>query len=470
MNKIQIVISAEQFIKKDYLYGLYNGQSFKDYLEFHANELVDEEINDEEVLIASVAKRINTVVEQIGNELFITASEREDMPYKGDIYITPTDKINIEEALNAGKFSYSTLLANEYIRPTIMDKREAIIRVVDDLTAIKKDYKEIAKTSINGVTFDEMLLSLPSKMDDNFDIDGIQLDEYINAKYNQYSLRRYNSVDSRPVIVETIPLTQNAKDVENPYKDSILRPEDIKSLVTSNNKEISPRTSVHQTMINIYNGINLAKNPSTLHQYDDRLKLVRDSIETSFKDDNVIKTFYQTLGSASANLEDQQAWREDNLDDVSVLYGSELGPIKEELVSIERDRLYSDVDKRLLDVKGEIIDLKGRAEKMGVQISHELEQANRMNRGIDIINRYSRDNKPHQIEMAEYEIIYLEKMRKKEMRKITTSKPEQAAIDVRIEKYERDIKNKLDAGRQNGIFTDEFCEEHSNQDERKMAA
>jgi hypothetical protein len=477
MDKIEIIQHAEQFIPKDLLYGFYNGQLFKQFLENNASRIVQDEDSYE-----LVSKKVLEVIDQlIDRGVFTTASQYGNdykelpiddyinkLPYVGDIFITPTDKLNIAEELRNGR-SYSTLLSNEYIKPSKLDKLEQIIRCTDDLSSIKEDYPEIARTSINGVPFENMLMTLPSLMDDTFKIDGIELDEYINKKYEEYSLVRYNSVDSKPVNVEQIKLTEDAKDVTSEY--IFLTPEEVDELVQSS-QEITNRSSLSQTIKNVINGIELAKTSKTLHAYDERIALIRDSISSTFKDDNLITELYQAMVSKYAKQENQLEWDEDNRDDVDMLFRSDLNDIKERLEQIEKDyyHTYENVDDRLLDLKYEFIDYKRKVEKMGLSMRHELDEVTEKFKALETIINYSRENLSHDMVRSQNDIEYTEMLMNVESRKTTTSLPEQTAIEIKIEKMDKDRVKKLEEYLQNGTITQEYYDKHMGNDKQRIAA
>ena len=71
MDKIEIIQHAEQFIPKDLLYGFYNGQLFKQFLETNASRIVQDEDSYE-----LVSKKVLEVIDQlIDRGVFSTASQ-----------------------------------------------------------------------------------------------------------------------------------------------------------------------------------------------------------------------------------------------------------------------------------------------------------------------------------------------------------------------------------------------------------
>ncbi|MCR4581451.1 MAG: hypothetical protein K5666_02950 [Bacilli bacterium] len=472
MDKKLLIQQAEQFIPKDLLYGSYKGYVFKYFIETAADGIVHGDESPDEI-----ASKIIARVETFSDAgLFTNASEVvkptvtpemtaseiiEDfinrIPYKDNINTTKDSFINISEELRKystkmnedytfGEFHrsldsiYRVLLSNEYIKPSRMDKIEQIIRIINDLRSVKDDFDEISKTSIKDETFEQMLGKLVNKIDDEFKVDGMELDEYINTKYNQYSLRRYNSVDSKPQNVEQIGLTSNGANLEVTNEYIFLSPDEVKTITDNSSKDNTDTTS--HTLITVINGVELAKSLDTLHSYDDRISLIRESIKGTSNDDSLIKELYSALLIRYAKKENQLELYRENGEDMEVLLRNELVEIKNEINDIKSEyyRTFGDVDKRLSKVKEDFFNIKSRIQQMGLSMHHELDNVYELLRVFEIKYQNSRDNVSHIEKRKEDEIASRNMTINQLERQDTFSPAEEAAKIVRLEKYrlERD--------------------------------
>ena len=512
MDKKEIVIQAEKFLTTNVLYGTISGIQIKDFLESRADSIVKDGWTVEDTAVKIDESLYN---KETGEPLFTYAYERaslplnsldpnftkkdyidkfiKSIPYKGNIKTGPgkEEYLNIEEELKklqdrlnddnlllfadkniSLKEYYKKLLDQEYTPTMRKDKIEVIMAAIRGLREIYPNYDELANKKINGKSFVDLLLELPDKMLDNFDVkdrlDIIPINDYLSNEFKKVSEYTYNSVNSKPISVEPIGIEYNEEhqlSVTNEY--IFLSPDEENSL----HESMRPRTieeerkELHEMMLLIIDGMNKSNNLDTLSQYDGYFTKVIETIKTKFPEDNFLKELYTKMLEIYDKVSQEIKFIEDN-DDIRYIVGQDLKDIKDEYThnNVDYNRTLEDnPDNRRKTVAGLRV-IKKNSYDMGIQgLHHEIDEIDK-----DIIksniSRYGLNNTNHDKDRLLNEADIFMMNIKSESRALnnTIDARSIAALQISIDKNIRELNRLLNDALEKGLLTEEEKQEYDN--------
>ncbi|MCR5224104.1 MAG: hypothetical protein K6C11_03050 [Bacilli bacterium] len=507
MGKKEVMLSAFNYLSSDLLYGAYLNTTVKSYLERKCDEIIKDNWTPD---MAAFKIREAMKDKETGEPLYIPASELatnplgsiigasqadkeryvkefiSKLPYKGNIKTGPDTSINIEEELmsliskmqddytitnphtgasKSLKDYYRILLSNEFVPLTRMDKIELIMFVKRELIE--------AYDSFDEEMFQKIALEAVDLMDDKMEItkDGqtFQAADFVNNEYRKSSIDLYNSVNSKPTNVETINLQYDEHNKLFATNEYIFMSDEESSNLSSalaDTKDLSDREVLHQTILDILNGIRIAKSMETLSSYYQKITKVREQMTTSFSNDQFLTKLYSTLLSEYANKEDELDVYEANKDDSEILLRNELQEIKDTVKSVRMDYLhtYEDVDDKLEEAKAQFLMFRDKVEEMGLSMHHELDEVSNLIKQVEITTQYSKDNISHTAKRnkAELDLLKAEILSNQRELSYATTPIEQATVDIKLQNSIQDFTKKLEEYLKNGSISNDKYEEYLN--------
>lgn len=513
MDKKEMVIQSEKFIPKSILYGTISGIQIKEFIESRADKIVKDDWT-----IEDIALRIKESLygKETGEPLFTSAEERVSLPlspvvsspsskvdyinsfisrlpYKGDIRVgvNPTDIINIEQEIKSLsdrmnddntislgdnnislKDYYHKLLNQEYIPPMLIDKLDVILAAVEELRNIYPNYDDLSVMKINNKSFMDLLLELPNKMLDNFDVkdrlDVMSIGDYLSREFKKVSEYAYNSVNSKPNNVELIGVEYNEDhkfSVTNEY--IFLSPEEENSLIEGMRPRTieEERSELHRTMLGVIDGINKSLNIDTLSKYEEYFTKIIETIKTKFPDDNFLKELYTKMLEIYNKVDQELRFIQDN-DDIRYMVGQDLKDIKLDYKDVTTDfhrTLEDNSDDRRKIISG-IRTIKKNSSDMAIQgLHHELDELDK-EMIKDNISRYGMNNTNHDIDRVKNSIEDFMRNIKSESRALnfTSDARALAALQISLERDMRDLNRLLTEANEKGLISDAEKEEYEN--------
>ena len=507
MDKKKVMLSAFNYLPSDLLYGTYLGVTVKQYLEMKCDAIIrddwtpdmaafriKEAMVDRETQEPLYSSASKNAVNPLGSIIGTTQADKirfikefiSKLPYKGNIKTSKNTSINIEEELNnllpqmqddytitnvatgqsrTLKDYYGIILSNEFVPPTKMDKIELVMYAKRQLMETYESFDEELFQNIAVATID--------MIDDNLEIniEGkiIQVTDYINSEYKRLSIDLFNSVNSKPTNVELINLQYDENNKLSATNEYIfMSDEETKNLSDSleNAKDLSDKNELHQTMLDVLDGIYMAKSVDTLSSYHDKITVIREQIKNYYTQDKLLTNLYSTIITEYAKKEDELDIYESNLDDSEILLRNELQDIKNTVEEIRMDYLhtYEDVDDRLESVKYDFNKFKLKAEEMGLSMHHEIDEVYNLIKAVDMKIQYSKENISHLSKRNKTELDALESEVLAQHRNLmhATTPIEQATIEIKLQNSTQELTKKLEDYLKNGSISYEEYEVYLN--------
>ena len=437
MDKKEIVIQAEKFLNINLLYGTISGIRVKDYLEMNADKIVKDGWGIDET-----ASRIEDSMysKETGEPLFISAGslpllpiqfiDKEEfvtefinkLPYKDKLRIGPSendfliiedelrrvmnlmdDEFNIligDKKINIKEY-YNILLKQEYISPSRTDKIDVIMAAVRELRERTPNFDKLSQEKINGKSFEDLLVTIPDKMNDNMDVlDGmsyVSIGDYLANEFKKVSEYFYNSINSKPTSVETISLSRgenNKLEATNEY--IFMSDEEEKSVtdeINADREDIVGR--LYYEMLIIKDGINKSLSSATLSLYEDRITSVRNELRTI--EDPFLKSFYEGIIADYTMKQDEFNENEKNFDDIEVLLSTKLNDVKELIKDIETDyhHTYENVSYQIEPIISLLLNLKMDYMINGIKNHNDIDVIDDTIRRLQTTVQYSMENVNH---------------------------------------------------------------------------
>ena len=421
MDKLERMKQAEQFIQKDILYGTIAGLKVKDLLESNADTFV----KDDETVDQLATKIKNSLLTKTNEQLYVPAHSLVEeslpsdifsdnskelfkdevlskLPYVGNI-VYDGKEINIAEYIKSLPLNddfeiqldsslpprkifdeYKQILMFEPVRLTIIEKEQAFL---NRFNLYRSNYSNIDDILKENNKFQEDLINGIKNMNDQYDIvigeTKYDIDEYIDNLYKKYSERLYNSVDSKPSLVEPINITRGNGVSEATSNYIFLTDLDIQSLV--NNKfDYTANDELRDVLFGI-----LHADASTIKQYKERIDKLYNNPEVDEQlKDKVVKEYIDR----SRNMEMIQI----NYDDILLMTEQTLNKIEQELEQGRRD--YSrtmELDEKIKDLWTEIRKVRDNSYEMQINMANDIEE--KRNEIVQLMNQENaaRDNENH---------------------------------------------------------------------------
>ena len=516
MDKKTTMINALKYLNIEMLYGTIAGQTVKDYLLSDAENIIKGDWSPEETAakIKYAMKNEDTeeplykpayerAVLPMGAVLDITEEDKKNyieafiqgLPYSGEIQLGPTYKANIADKLrekirlmqddytvlydfdgNTRPLTdeYRLLLNNEYKDPNIVDKLDIIMEGVRRLRKAYPDYDAIAELTIDGKTFAEAIKDLPERMDDHFrmnDSFGEELaTDYMYKVFKRYAEARYNSVNSKPTNVETIKIGRNEENKEEATSEYIFMSEEQ---VDSMTKESEPdETRIRANMLNILEGIRIAKSIDALEQYEEMIASAWDEAKSTFPDNESFGILYVRMLDEYTAKQKELTMIKDNEDDAEIFLRNELVGIKNRIEGIKTDftHTYENPEKEFEDVRYEFFKFRDKAESMNARMHHEIQDVEDLIRAVYTRIQYSMDNVNHMVRAKHQELDDLMSEAYFAFRRLDNSLDyrEKAACQTKCEELARELERKLEDDFKEGFITDSDYENYLHDMNNKL--
>lgn len=403
MDKLEKIKQAEQFILKDILYGTIAGLKVIDLLESNCETLVRE---DETV--DQLAKRILDSLENENGELLYEGAHKhinaplpsnifdvseqdkidykevfiKSLPYSGDIkangktiniadyfrslplneeYMIKIDELEAPRKLEA---EYRRIMLSEDRVPTFVDKEETFVAAFDQ---IRSEYPNIDDLLKNNPEFQKETMDALKNMDNNLKIvkedRTYDVVDYIHILYDKYSVRLYNSVDSKPNLVEPINLVREKGDLEVTSNYIFLSDDERESLI-NNDFTYTPNDELRDLFIGLVHS-----DSETIKLYKNRInEFYGSNIENDSLKDKVVKDYIEI----NRNTEIIN----DNNDDLLLLIEKDLNDIENDLNSLKKEYsvpLLMDMN-RVDELSFRLFSVREKSTEMNINIGNRIEE------------------------------------------------------------------------------------------------
>ena len=492
MDKLEKMKQAEQFIQKDILYGTIAGQRVIDILENHCDDMV----NDDET-VDQLAARIksslltkfdeplyvpvhSTVNDSLPSDIFSDNSKelfKEEMlssfPYTGNIiyegreiniaeYIKSLPlnddyKIQIDPSLPPRSISdeYKQILMFEPERLSMVEKEQAFLKRFD---LFRSNHSNIDDILQENESFQEDLINGLKNMNDRYDIvideTKYDIDEYIDNLYKKYSERLYNSVDSKPSLVEPINITRGNGVSEATSNYIFLNNLDVQSII--NNKF---SYTMDDKLRDIFIGI-LRSDTKSIESYTDIVnELVGVENDNPLKD-KVAKVYVETKRNAQTIV--------NNGDDLLLIIEKDLDDIEKDLtdLKIEYSRSFiMDMDD-IGELSRRLNDIEVNASSMNINMGNKFEEIKKQIEEFGNLINFTKPNEDHNKKETESDLDWTLVSIKNMIREMeyVNKATEKAGLEIRIQQKVRDYKKILEDKKM--LFSDDELFEYSSNIDR----
>ena len=516
MEKKTTMTEALKYLNVEMLYGTIAGLTVKDYLVNNVENIIKGDWSPDEtasrIKEAMISKDTGETLYTpayeraalpIGAALEITEKDKENyintyiqsLPYTGDLRIGPNSTINIAEQLK-GKLSlmddeymilfdfdgnkrslkdeYRILLDNEYKPPTRLDKIEVVMEGVRRLRDEYPDFDAISEIRIDGKTFTDAIKDFPNKMNDQFclvDSFGELATDEMYRIFKKYAEARYNSINSKPANVETISVGRNSdtNELEVTSEYVFMGDDEIKS-VSSQKQNDEQR--LRKNMLNILEGIRLAKSIDALEEYEEMIAVTWEEIKSLFPEYTTFRFLYERTINEYTAKQEELSMIKNNEDDAEILLRNELREIKTRIEGIKTDfyHTYDNPQEQLESIRYDFSKFRDKAEGMNARIHHEIQDVEDLLRSISIKVQYSMENVNHMVKAKKQDLDDLMSQAYFSFRRLDNAQDyrEKAACQAKCEDLARELERKLEDYFKEGFITDSDYENYLHDMNKKL--